>query len=118
MTTSVAPQLQRLVTQLSVADQRTLLAFAEFLHSRSPPLLPAIPQIVPRPPTESVVAALKRLSKSYPMLDKAKLLDQTSSLVTEHLLQGRDQSEVIDQLEAIFARHYEQFLRDSMIPDE
>ena len=104
-------RLRKIFTQLSATDQETVLAFAEFLHSRTVSRSPAplLPQLLPRPPDESVVAALKRLSASYPMLDKAKLLDETSTLMSEHILQGRDKVAVIDELEAIFVRHHEQF---------
>ena len=41
------------------------------------------------------------------MLDKAKLLNDTSGLVTQHIMQRRPHIEVIDELEAIFIRHYQ-----------
>lgn len=108
---TISERLQRIVMQLSPSDQQTLFAFAEFLHARgaSPSLPPPLPQILPRPPDESVVAAIKRLASSYPMLDKAKMLDKTSTLMTEHILQGRDKIAVIDELEAVFLHHYEEF---------
>lgn len=40
------------------------------------------------------------------MLNKDKLLHETTSLVTEHMMKGRDANEVIDELEAVFERHY------------
>lgn len=112
---TTAEHLQRIVTQLSPADQQTLLAFAEFLQARAPsPSLspPPLPQVLPRPPEESVIAAIKRLARSYPMLEKAKMLDKTSTLMTEHILQGRDRVAVIDELEEIFLHHYEEFTRN------
>jgi hypothetical protein len=114
MTTLEPQRLQRLFRQLPPEQQQTLLAFAEFLQSRiaSKPPPPTEPVLKPRPPDESVVAAIKRLSQSYPMLDKAAMLDETSSLMSTHLLQGRDRIEVIDELEAVFLRHYEEFTRE------
>jgi len=53
------------------------------------------------------VAALKRLSKTYPMLDKTKTLGATSDLVATNIMQGADTVEVIDQLEGIFRSLYE-----------
>ena len=41
------------------------------------------------------------------MLDRAKLLNETSVLVSQHVIHGRDAREVIDDLEALFRRHYE-----------
>ncbi|OQW95722.1 MAG: hypothetical protein BWK79_01460 [Beggiatoa sp. IS2] len=97
--------------QLSPSEQETLVAFAEFLQERTtktPDVLSA-PQLTPRPPKESVVAAIKRLSKGYPMLDKSKMLDETSALMTEHIMRGRAAVEVINELEKVFAHRYEDF---------
>ena len=101
-------RLQSIFKQLSPQHKETILSFAEFLLAQTIPELPAKPQIQPRPSHESVIAAIKRLSKSYPMLDKAKMLDETSNLMTEHMLKGRDSVEIIDELEAIFLRHYKE----------
>lgn len=101
--------------RLSPADQSSVLSFAEFLLSRAAPALaPAVavempePVLGPRPQDEKVVAAIKRLSKAYYMLDKSKMLGVTSDLMTQHILQGREAMEVIDELEQIFADHYRQ----------
>ncbi len=99
-------RLQSIFKQLSPQHKETILSFAEFLLAQTTQTPPAKPQIQPRPPNESVIAAIKRLSKSYPMLDKAKMLDETSNLMTEHMLKGRDSVEIIDELEVIFLRHY------------
>lgn len=105
-------RLRELFAKLPEADRQTLLAFAEFLASRAPaasePLLE--PQLEPRPAKESVVGAIKRLSRSYPMLDKAKMLNDTSALMTQHLMQGRAAAEVIDDLQALFERHYRELV--------
>jgi hypothetical protein len=102
-------QLQLIFNQLPPKQQQTLLEFAQFLESRvvTKPILTANP--LPRPPSESVIAAIKRLAQSYPMLDKAKMLDETSRLMSEHIMQGRDKIEVIDELEAIFLQYYNNF---------
>lgn len=107
MSASVEKRLYNIVKQLSAADQQTLLAFAEFLQTRAPISVSLEPQIIPRPPQESVIAAIKRLSRSYPMLDKAKMLDQTSTLMTDHIMHGRGVVEVIDELEKLFLQHYQ-----------
>jgi len=103
---------------LSPADQASVLSFAEFLLNRAvtaktvPAVAPAVaieipePELGPRPQDEKVVAAIKRLSKAYYMLDKSKMLGVTSDLVTQHFLQGREAMEVIDELERVFADHY------------
>ena len=109
-------KLLKLFSSLSHADQDMLLAFAEFLDSRGttasredevPDPIP-----VPRPEKETVIGAIKRLSASYPMLDKARMLDQTSALMSQHVLMGRDAVEVIDELEALFRHQYETMLQE------
>jgi hypothetical protein len=106
--------------RLSPADQESVTSFAEFLLSRAqsdaavPLSAPAKaveipePKLGPRPKEERVVAAVKRLSKAYFMLDKSKMLGVTSDLVTQHILQGREAADVIDELEKVFADHYRQ----------
>ena len=121
-------QLTGYFRNLGAADQATLLAFAAFLARRSAtPAAPAVadtpdapvkrppeiipePEIIERPAEESVVGALKRLSKTYPMLDKKVMLNATSDLVATTIMQGADPAGVIDQLEEIFRTHYEQLI--------
>ncbi len=118
MTTSEQQRLQRIFKQLPSEQQQTLLAFAEFLQSRVtivPPTAPLEPILKPRPTDESVIAAIKRLSQSYPMLDKAVLLNKTSLLMSEYMLRGRNKNEVIDELEAVFLLHYQEFIENQEI---
>ncbi|HFD79838.1 MAG TPA: Crp/Fnr family transcriptional regulator [Gammaproteobacteria bacterium] len=108
-----------LADRLSPADRATLIAFAEFLLQRHPaatapdavpePARPRAvpePEAIPRPEQERVVAAIRRLSKTYPMLNKSAMLGATSDLVMQHVMQGREAVEVIDELERIFAEQY------------
>jgi len=107
-------QLLEHFRRLSDADAETLFAFAEFLATRGetvPAEIPA-PADIERPAEESVVGALKRLSSTYHMLDKAKMLNETSTFMAQHVIQGRDAVEVIDELEVVFRRHYESLLAD------
>ena len=115
-------QLLDLFTGLDEDGQSSLLAFAEFLSTRksAPPVATARPpEAVPepekieRPADESIVAALKRLAKTYPMLDKGEMLGATSDLVATHVMQGTDPVQVIDRLEMIFAEHYSKLLKSS-----
>jgi len=100
--------------QLSAADRAAVRSFAEFLlhqarrapATRAAPAVVPEPEPIPRPDNEKVVAAVKRLSKTYFMLDKTKMLGVTSELVIQHLVQGRDAAEVIDELELVFETHY------------
>jgi len=110
-----------LLHRLGATDQASLLAFAEFLCSRLPAAGAATgqPQKIPdpepisRPPQESVVAGLKRLARTYPMLDKSEMLSATSDIVATHIMQGTESSAVIDQLEAIFREHYRRLKSDA-----
>ena len=116
------PEQQRLldlVERIAPKERATLLAFAEFLASRGAAseaepaqAAPLEPKVIERPSQESVVKAIKRLSASYYMLQRDKLLDETSSLMMSHIMQGRDAKEVIDELEALFERHYQDYLKD------
>ena len=109
---SVERQLRNLFTALDDDDQATLLAFAEFLATRHKEQAPAElpePTSIPRPEKESVVGAIKRLSATYPMLDKGRMLNETSNLMTQHIMHGRAATDVIDELEVFFRQQYEQF---------
>jgi hypothetical protein len=55
-----------------------------------------------------VTTAIRRLVRTYPMLDRRKLMAEASEFMAQHALQGRPAGEVIDELDALFARHYEQ----------
>jgi hypothetical protein len=108
-------RLLDLYRMLGGNDQETLLALAEFLRQRgvsTPVSGPADtieipdPVPIPRPAHESVVAGLKRLSKTYPMLSKTEMLNATSELVARHVMQGTEPAQVIDRLEDIFREHY------------
>jgi hypothetical protein len=112
---STERRLLDLYRMLGGADQETLLALAEFLRQRgvsTPVSGPAAtieipdPVPIPRPAHESVVAGLKRLSKTYPMLSKTEMLNATSELVARHVMQGTEPAQVIDRLEDIFREHY------------
>ncbi|MCV6636863.1 Crp/Fnr family transcriptional regulator [Candidatus Albibeggiatoa sp. nov. NOAA] len=109
-----AKKLTQIYQQLPKAEQETLFSFAEFLLSRvedsSQSAVIPEPDLIPRPEQETVIGAVKRLSKSYPMLDKSTLLNETSALVTANLVQGRDRAEVIDELETVFADAYQAFI--------
>ncbi len=103
-------QLLKLFRELSEGDRKTLLDLGEFLLSRevaedSDEI--AAPTHIARPASESVVAAIKRLSESYSMLDKSTVLNETSSLMAQHIMQGRSAPDVIDELERVFREKYE-----------
>ena len=111
-------KLLALYQKLPAAGQQTLLAFAEFLQTKCSAQQPAdprrveLPLQITRPPQESVVAAIRRLSRNYAMLDKKTLLHETADLMSAHVLKGRAAAEVIDDLEALFAERYAVYRRE------
>jgi hypothetical protein len=106
-------RLLTLFRDLNAAARGNLLDYAAFLAQRAEsraPAPPSEPQIIPRPERETVIAAIRRLTAAYPMLDKDKLFSGTSSLMMQHTLQGRAAAEVIDELERLFRAEYERHL--------
>lgn len=71
------------------------------------------PEKIDRPEQERVVDALKRLSATYPMLDKKSLLDKASELVAQHVMFGKPANVVIDEIETMFADAYAKFAADA-----
>lgn len=112
-------QLIKLFSRLDKQRQLQLLDFAEFLVTKSPDLIEEDSELVveplqiPRPENESVIGAIKRLSKSYSMLNKDDMLHETSDLMSSHVLKGRPAKEVIDELEVLFITHYEKKYKPS-----
>ncbi|MGB0722543.1 MAG: hypothetical protein ACPGU7_09115 [Gammaproteobacteria bacterium] len=114
-------ELLKLFRGLEPAARESLLSYARFLQSESRQsragaggdegvdTLPE-PDPEPRPENESVVAAIKRLSRGYPMVRRDTLLNETSTLMTQHVMQGRAAAEVIDDLERLFQQRYEALL--------
>ena len=115
---SAEKKLLALFNQLGSSEQEMLLTFADFLSQRSETagkeddVIPE-PEPIPRPESESVVAAIKRLTATYPMLDKPQLLNETSALMTKHVMQGMDVVDVVDELEALFQRFYEELVNST-----
>ncbi len=107
-----------LFAKLPPEAQTTGIEFLEFLAAKyeNPEYseggnqsneIPAEPLQIPRPDDESVVAAIKRLHATYPMLDKKSLLNPVSNLMTSHLMKGENAKSVIDRLETVFSELYE-----------
>lgn len=106
-------RLNLLFGSLGEKQQHTLLEFAEFLSSKSDSFSETKseePVVKARPDKESVVKAIRRLSDSYPMLDRTKLLNETSMLMSQHVMQGKEAVAVIDQLETFFTEQYQLYL--------
>ena len=121
-----------LYRQLTEHDAHALVRYAEFLAgyeqttadiveesglanepdaAGSDPDIPQ-PEKIERPEKERVVDALKRLSATYPMLEKKNLLDKASELVAQHVMFGKPAPQVIDEIEGIFADAYDKFVAE------
>jgi len=103
-------RIQDLLDKLPAEQQRQLLEFAEFLSARYPveteePVSEPLP--IERPADETVVAAMKRLRETYPMLDPENLVHEASGLMGAHMLQGKPAAQVIDELEQLFRQHFD-----------
>lgn len=102
-------QLLEIFEQLAPEQQDKLIEFAEFLAAtdagRDHPTA-AAPEKMPRPADETVTMAIQRLVRTYPTLDRRRLMAEASRFLAEHALQGRAAREVIDDLETVFATHY------------
>ncbi len=98
---------------LTENQRETLLDFAAFLVAREEvagATEPVQPVPMERPAQESVVKAIKRLMATYPMLERNKLLHETSNQMTRHVIHGVPAVTVIDDLEALFRSHYEAYI--------
>jgi len=101
--------------QLPESQQQTLLDYAEFLSQRYVTEAEPVaehPLDIPRPQEESVVKAVRRLSKAYPMLDSKKLFEKTSSFMMRNLMHGEDSASLIDEMETFFEEHYQVYRRE------
>lgn len=107
-------RLLKIFRGLPETQRQGLLDYGDFLLARAQPEARAVPQApldIPRPEKESVVKAIKRLRQTYPMIDRARILHETSGLMTQHLVHGKAAADVIDELEGLFRRHYEEHLK-------
>lgn len=105
-------QLLGAFDSLTDTAQQQLVDYAEFLAQRhADPQEEKVqePENIPRPPEETVIAAVRRLSTTYHMVDKSTMLHETSNLVSAHMMQGRPAAEVIDELEQLFRERYRSY---------
>jgi hypothetical protein len=107
-----AGRLLEVLERLPEEQGRALLEYAEYLLARHGARPAPDPLDVPRPAEETVVRAIQRLRATYPMLDPARLLGEATELMTQHVVQGRDRIEVIDELEVLFRTHYRRLTGD------
>ena len=100
-------RLLTLYRKLPPARRKTLIEFAQELAGRTNAGEKAQPLPIARSAEETVVMAIRRLTRTYPMLDRRKLMAETSHLISEHAVKGRTAREVIDELEVVFQQHFE-----------
>lgn len=109
-------QLDLLMNSLGMEHQQAIVDYATFMvqQYKIQPSEDARqePKSIARPGVETVIAAIKRLKKTYYMLDEGKLLNDTSALMGQHIMQGKEASKVIDELETTFQTQYEQYLHN------
>ena len=110
-------QLTQLFDGLDTQGRDSLLDYAQFLTSKlaqrdteTEQHIKHQPKHQPRPAEESVLGAVKRLRASYFMIDTDNMINDTSSLVSQFMLQGRPAEEVIDDLEKLFNDNYQKYL--------
>lgn len=109
-----ADALAELFDSLDDERRNSLFDYAEYLLSRGGPVVREIgePLQIPRPDTETVVGAIKRMKQTYPMVDSMKVFSVASNLMTEHMVQGRDADEVINEIESLFEQTYIEMLKE------
>ena len=95
--------------------RKSLSDFADFLYAQAEPVSKEIqpPDNIPRPEQETVVGAIKRLKTTYFMIESMSVFSDASSLMTEHMVKGRDVVEVIDEMEALFEDAYKKLGQQS-----
>lgn len=109
-----AKALVDLFNALDKDRQVSLFDYAEFLLSKGGTVRQDLgqPVEVPKPENETVVGAIKRLKQTYPMIDSMELFADASNLMTEHMVNGRDAEEVINEIEVLFESTYEKLFKE------
>ncbi|GAB0055995.1 hypothetical protein SIID45300_00294 [Candidatus Magnetaquicoccaceae bacterium FCR-1] len=101
--------------ELEAGERQTLLRFGRFLISDRPQtgsgapteVVPVEPLAIPRPEVESAVAGLKRLKRTYPMIEADGAVLSEASRILMGKVTGATDREIIDQLEVFFGGCYE-----------
>lgn len=108
-------ELLALYEAMDEARKRSLSDFADFLYAQAEPVCKEIPSpvAIERPEKETVVGAIKRLKETYHMVESMSVFSAASSLMTDHMVKGRDPVEVIDEMEMLFDNAYNKLVDDS-----
>ena len=116
MSDDIEQALLKAFRRMTPRARRTLVDFADYLSRRQPVVtLPATeqPLEVPRPEEENVIAAIRRLAKTYPMVDSDNVFSTATTLMTRHIMGQQSAVDVIDELEAMFRARYDDLHRDA-----
>jgi hypothetical protein len=102
--------LDSLMSQLNDEQRQSIIDYASFLAHQSKTevvdRVDALPNLINRPPQETVAEAIDRLKRSYFMLDTGDLLNDAAVLMGKHILQGLEAPVVIDELQLCFQSYY------------
>lgn len=112
-------QLCKLYKSLNDNNREALMSFAAFLNSKDIILGSdeaaaelQVPLLIAAVENESVIKGIKRLKKSYFMIENEDLLHEVSAFMTQHVMQGATIEEVMPQIEAVFEKFYEEYKQD------
>jgi hypothetical protein len=105
-------ELVNLYESMDEKRKQSLSDFADFLYAKADPVVKEIPPPadILRPQEETVVGAIKRLKSTYHMVESMSVFSTASSLMTDHMVKGRDVAEVIDEMEVLFEDAYSKLL--------
>lgn len=115
MSDDIEQALLKAFRQMTPTARCTLADFADFLSQRHPVVTTPVseqPLQVPRPVEESVIAAIRRLARTYPMLDSDNVFSAATTLMTRHVMGQQAAVEVIDELEVMFKARYDDLYRE------
>ena len=115
MSTDNKAKLLAIIETLNDEKQASLIDYAEFLQSKGNLVAKEIqtPASIDRPESETVVGAIKRLKITYPMIESMSVFSAASTLMTDHMISGRDVVEVVDEMEALFEEAYQALVEAS-----
>ena len=111
---NISRELKALMPRLGDEHQQAVADYASFLvqqnNNQTPVEASLEPEVIVIPGRETVIAVIKRLKKSYYMLDSDEQLDGTSSLMRQHISRGREASAVTNELQSMFQEKYDKYL--------
>ncbi|MBF0262224.1 MAG: hypothetical protein HQL97_10380 [Magnetococcales bacterium] len=103
--------------EMDAGERQTLMRLGRFLVSErsragnDAPVdaCPEVPLDIPRPEVESAVAGLKRLKRTYPMIEADGAVLSEASRILMGKVTGSPDREIIDRLELFFDGCYQKW---------